>query len=437
MQKVSRKVVKPSNLPEVVVWYSIVCTYPAYFLGVQLTWVTVLATFLTGYLFRSWWNQTAETPIAQKIKISSAAWIWVIGVLVIEAALIVGHLDYNYGPLQIIRSSFRNWYRSWALFALFILIGHLDIRPKVIYRAVCILCLQCLVMIGIAILANLVHLPQITYTIPFDILCGSPERCTVELIPTIPNVASLNFDQDRLKLFAVWPTFLALLGNLYFFLALHEQERTWRWIGLISSVLMIVASFARAATLCLPFIILAVWFLTNVIKPWLQFTAGFSCFFAGLYSSTLLDWIKTFKQNFNSARAGSSRVRARIYQISLERWYNEAPIWGRGIGGEKGPTLIEHLPLGSHQTWIGILFAHGIVGCAGLASAFLYSFIELCVKAQSSEIARLGLSILLILFVGSLVDNIDFFAYLFWPGLIMLGIAFKENLPTPKRVEMT
>jgi hypothetical protein len=74
MQEVSREIIKPNNLPEVLVWYSIVYTYPAYVLGVQLTWVTLLATALVGCLFQQWWNQTAETPLSERIKIAPSAW---------------------------------------------------------------------------------------------------------------------------------------------------------------------------------------------------------------------------------------------------------------------------------------------------------------------------------------------------------------------------
>jgi hypothetical protein len=428
MQEVSREIIKPNNLPEVLVWYSVVYTYPAYVLGVQLTWVTLLATALVGCLFQQWWNQTAETPLSERIKISPSAWAWVIAVILIEVALIVGHLNYDYDFVQIIRSSFRNWYRSWALFALFILAGHLNIRAKIIYRAICILCLQCLVMVAIGLIGRILNLPPLTYTIPIDFLCGSPERCTVELIPMISHPLNISFDdQDRLKLFAVWPTYLALLGNLYFFLALQDRDRKWRGIGVLASIVMIVASFARAATLCLPAILISVWFLTNIIRPWIQILTGAFCFLSGVFSASLIDSVKVISQMFHNSRAGSSKVRFWIYEMSLARWRNEALIWGRGIGGERGPALINHLPLGSHQTWVGILFAHGLVGGLALALAFAWSFFDLLIKAQFSEIGKLGLSILLILLMGSFVDNIDFFAYLFWPGLVVLGIAFREQ----------
>ena len=41
-------------------------------------------------------------------------------------------------------------------------------------------------------------------------------------------------------------------------------------------------------------------------------------------------------------------------------------IWGHGTV-ERGPHIVEYMPIGSHHTWNGLLFVKGMVGYAGLA----------------------------------------------------------------------
>ena len=139
--------IKPQNFPETLIWYYILATYPIYFLGAHFVLAPLLATCLAFYLLKNYWNQTEETPASEKIKLSPAVWVWIVAVLVIEIALLVGHINFDLAIAQILKSSFNSWYRKWGLFALFPLIGHLNIRPKLIYRAICILCFQSLIVI--------------------------------------------------------------------------------------------------------------------------------------------------------------------------------------------------------------------------------------------------------------------------------------------------
>src|SRR4028118_1634172 len=89
--------IKPQNLPEKLVWYYILSTYPVYFLGAHFVLTPLLASFLVVYLIFKWWNQTEETPLAEKITISPSVWVWLLTMLVIEFALIVGHLNFELG----------------------------------------------------------------------------------------------------------------------------------------------------------------------------------------------------------------------------------------------------------------------------------------------------------------------------------------------------
>lgn len=419
----SRIPIKPQNLPETLIWYYIISTYPIYFLGVQYTAASLLVAFLTFYLLRKWWNQTEQTPVIEQIIISPSAWVWLIAVLVIEFALIIGHLNFDLGIIGIIKSSL-NWYRGWGLFALFTLSGHLNIRPKLIYRAVCILCFQSIFVVLIGTIANILHFPNISYTSPLSALGGGALPNYVQIFQSV--VADVE-SQRRLQLFTPWPPALGMVGDIYFCLTCQEINKKWRWFGMAGAVTMIVGSVSRLAILGLPIVLLLVWFLTNFSRPWTQFLVGSISFITGIFLPTIINLLETFEEQFNKFRSGSSKVRAAIQRMTRERWWNEAPIWGHGRIETRGPAALAHMPLGSHHTWFSILYTQGLVGCIALAVAFLWSFIDLLIKAQSYEYAKVGLRIILIVLLFSFAENVESFAYTYWPALVILGIAFKEG----------
>ena len=413
---------KPQNLPETLIWYYIIGTYGFFILGAQFIVAPLLAYFLMGYLVLQWWRQTPETPAPKRIKISSTTWVWVVCMLMIEVALIMGHLDYNLGLFQIIKSSVNEWLRKWALFPVFLLISHLKIRPQLIYRAICILCLQCLIIIPFVYLAVLIHFPTHFYTSPLEPLGGATAHYEVVLMDEFQAGQEI-----RLELFAPWETALGLLGNIYFLLTLQEQNKRWRWIGVAGAVAMTVLSVSRLAVLCLPFTIVSVWLLTNFYRPWVQITAGLGSFLSGILAPILINWGSAFWSQFHSFRASSSRVRLILVRMTLYRWRNEAPIWGHGIGDSRGPAITKHMPLGSHHTWFSLLFTHGIVGCIAFAVAMIWSFIDLVIKAQNYQLAKVGLSILLVILVFTISEKVNTLAYLYWPGLIIIGKAFQVS----------
>jgi hypothetical protein len=57
-----------------------------------------------------------------------------------------------------------------------------------------------------------------------------------------------------------------------------------------------------------------------------------------------------------------------------------------------------------------------------------YSFVDLTLRSQTSGVARLGLSMIFILFLYTFGENLEILAYLFYPALIMMGLAFKEPI---------
>jgi len=411
----SRTSIKPQNLPEALVWYFVIGTYFIYLLGAQFLLAILLACFLNLYLLVKFWNQTDQTPTEERITLSFSTWVWFLGMLAIALALVIGHLNFDQGLVRIVKSSVK-----WLPFALLPLAGSLKIRSQLITRAVCILCLQSLILIPILYLASVLDIPSHVYTSPLAVLGGAADRYEVHLYVIDSNEA-------RLILFTPHGPALGLAGNLFFCIANQELNQKWRWFGMIGAVAMIVASVSRMAVLCLPFVIIAVWFLTNFFRPWVQFTTGFVSVLAGIFLPTLIDTLETFKQEFHKLRPGSSRVREVVLQMTIQRWRNEAPVWGHGVIEPEGPPAVYGTPLGTHHTWFSLLFAHGLVGCVAFALTLGLVFIDLLIKAQNSQLAKVGLGIVLVFFVFTFGDVIYDSSYTYCPALLTLGIAFKEK----------
>ena len=152
---------------------------------------------------------------------------------------------------------------------------------------------------------------------------------------------------------------------------------------------------------------------------------------AGILATNILDFLDAFWKKFKSARADSSRVRAALKQIAFDRAKKEAPIWGHGIV-ERGPHVVEYMPIGSHHTWAGLAYVKGMVGFSALAIPMILSFLFLLVKAQKNKDAATGLAILFILFLYTFGENLEILVYLYWPGMIIMGIAFKGDTKSHK-----
>lgn len=420
----SASVIKPENLPEKLIWYYIISNYAIYLFCGQYFLAPLLATFLAFYVLRKWWRQSQITPLSQRISISTSVWVWLIAMIVIEIALIVGHVNFDWSGVHIFKSSL-NWYRKWFLLALFPIAGYLDIRPKLLYRALCILCLQHLIFIPLFGLMGFAHI-NVMYYSPLKALGGG------ELLYQVIFGTVVDTGQTRFQLFTPWPPALGLLGVIDFLLTWQEEDKKWRFLGMAGAIAAVFTSVSRLAMICVFLVPVLVWLLRNFFAPKVQFTAAISSLFLGMFLPTLINTMELVKEQFHKFRAGSSRVRSTLGRIAIDRWWNEAPVWGHGQVESRGPALVGHMPIGSHHTWYGLLFNHGLVGGVALGLALFWSFIELLIKAQQDEDAKVALGILVTLILFSFGENIETLAYLYWPGLIMLGIGYKKKL-APQR----
>jgi O-Antigen ligase len=416
---------KPQNLEEKVVWYYIIGTYLIYFMGAQYIVAPIAAWFLVFYLISKLWKQNESTPEEQKVKIPIGVWVWIGSMLILELALVIGHINFDLETLQIIKSTI-NFFRTWALFAVCPLIGCLDIRPKIIYRAVCILCLQSLIFIPVCVLATAIHLPNPLYISPLEkIGFGSGNEMLYAVTLSIYEPG--NVGELRLSLFAPWCPLLGLLGNMYLFIAYLETKKFWRWIGIIGAIAMVLVSVSRAAIVCLLLVPLLGWLLVRISNPKSQIMLGVLSLIGSLGVSELIDWLNNFQNLLDKQRSDSSRVREVISRMTIDKWWKEAPVWGHGIIETSGPAVTAGMPLGTHSAWSSLLYSYGLIGAIAFAVPMIWSTFTLLIKSKVSTISKLSLKIIIVLSFFTFVESLGTQTYLFWYCLIFIGIALKEE----------
>ncbi|MEL4430648.1 O-antigen ligase family protein [Shewanella mangrovisoli] len=404
----------PENSDERLVWLAITGTYFFWFLGAMylvapvIGWILVLR-MLGRLLF-----------YAEGCRISLPIVSWIFAMLLMLLALVIGHLVEHLGIAQLIKSSI-GWAKGWALLAVFPLIGGLQIRPQLIYRACCVVGKHTLILFPLFVLAWLLHLPTTLYVSPLSIVGGpGPEFFAVSLYEIDPGSG-----MPRWRLFTPWAPALGMVGNFYFLFALQETNKRYRFYGLAGSILMVLISQSRLAILCCLALVCYFNFIRYAKSPWLYLLVSPVFLLAGIFGESVLSSIEASIHSVKAARADSTRVREALGQIALERWANEAIVWGHGIV-ERGPHMVEYMPIGSHHTWYGLLFVKGIVGAFALAVALFVSVLSLLPSLMQSRLSAVGMAVLMILLLYTFGENLEILAYLFWPGLIVLGIAHNQ-----------
>ncbi len=417
--------IQPENLPEKVIWWALVYTYPIwlfgglYIVGSLLCWLLLLFVVIKAMAQA----EDPDIPEADKISVSWVTWVWIVGMLMMEVALIAGHVDFNLPVGLMIKSSI-GWAKGWAALALYPLAGCLKIRPQVIYRAVCIIGLYTLLITPILLITPYLHLPQVLYVSPLRAVGGpGNEFFDVPLYEIDGSTGDL-----RWRLFTPWGPALGFVGNVNFVLALQEKNKKWRWLGLTGAVIMCFICKSRLAQVCILIIPLLTAIFSRLHRPGMLIGLGVTSYLGGIFSPFILMSIEEFWEKFKSARAGSTRVRMSLKRIAEYRWQTEAPIWGHGVV-EDGPHIVERMPIGSHHTWAGLLFVKGIVGYASLAIPMGLSFLDLLIKSMDKyrPTARPGLSMIMILFLYTFGENLEILVYLYWHGMVIMGIAFHEK----------
>ena len=416
----------PQNLEERLIWKAITGTWVVYLLGGLYLLAPMIGWYLVGVVLWRGYSQNELTQPRRRVQVFAVPLIWSAGMLVLLVALILGHIDFGLSVSQLIKSSL-GWAKGWALMAVFIMIGaSLDIRPRVLARAGNRLALQTLCLVPLFQIAPLFHIPSHLYVSPLLMLGGpGPEFFSVDLY-------SMGYDAAgaRWSFFSPWAPAAGMVANVYLIIALQDRSIKWRVIGIASCVCICWMSQSRLALIALVAVPATTLILSGLTRPWIFFASAFAATSAGLLIEKIVEFMDAANAKFVAARAASSRVRATLGRIALQRWQDEAPIFGHGAV-ERGPHIVEYMPIGSHHTWYGLLFVKGAVGFSSLALPMLASFVELTLKAQSSRTARGGLAMLITLLLYTFGENLEILVYQFWPGLLLIGRASRQHFHSP------
>jgi O-Antigen ligase len=411
---------KPQNLPEKLIWYYITWNYFIYLIGAQFVLAPLMAWFLLGYLILKWWLQDENTPLSEQIHLSTASLISTVAMLVVAATFLIGSLDFEENYYIIARNFFNGWVRMWSLLVIFPLIGHLNIRPQIIFRAVSIFCSQSLVLVILFwIIAFITDGASLHYVSPFYKFGGLFNYYTV----TIGNLVDVN--EWRLQMIAPWAPAMGLVGNIYFFLTMQETDKKWRYLGMLGAIVIILSTFSRTAIIGLPLVYIFGFVIDRIRNPITFLLTGIAAFCVTIFVDPILDTAREFISVFKKFRQGSTTAREDLQFLAVEAWKRDAPIWGHGSFSKYGSKFTGGHSIASDNTLYGVLFQLGIIGGLSLAVAFLSIFIELIQKNIGHRYTKTGLEILSVFSIFLLTENLEASAYLYWPGLVMLGILLR------------
>lgn len=418
--------IQPQNLEETLIWYTITGTWWLYILGAPSIWVPGLVWFLAIRLLFKWWSQDEQTPEAERVTIPLTIWIWIAGMVIVWFALLMGHLEWDLGTYKILTGTFV-WTRSFAMMALLPLVGCLKIRPVIIYRSLCILCLQTLPVLLFCLAFYLRGKYLSSFVAPLGYLLApgpNKEAYTVQLF-----YRDWTSDgQFRLNLFTPVANALGLTSALYFFLVSQEPNKLLRFISMGTAAAMVVGSGSRMPSFCIMLVPILTFYLSFITRPYVLIFSGIGSCIAGMYAPALIDWLQTFwDQKINSFRASSAVVRSRVRDFALQLW-EDSPLWGYGVVEPKGPQYTDNIPVGTHHQWAGLLYRHGLIGCVAFLIPFVWSFLDLLIRAQRSAIARVALCIYVTLAISTFAAELEGASVLFAPAMIFTGMAFNEKL---------
>ncbi|MGV2114540.1 hypothetical protein ACQZ46_25215 [Agrobacterium salinitolerans] len=340
--------------------------------------------------------------------------------LMMLVALWSAYAGWDLGAAGAIKSTI-GWAKGWALLAIFPFVGAvLQIRREVLIRGQCIIGFWTILALPMMLAAFYVGLPAKLYVSPLQAAGGpGPEYFSIYFYTIDPSNG-----MPRWQFYAPWSPFAGLLGVVMVVFAVEDRKLFWKICGIAGGIAMIWFSRSRMSLVGLTLCLAIPRLLPLVVysRTWKLATA-FSTSMA-VFGGAALALVNGSVDAFKSARMDSTRVRAALQRIAYDRW-SEA-IWTGHGAVEPGPHLVEHMPIGSHHTWYGLLFVKGIVGLLALAIPLTLQLIVSVADAVRSPRGRLPLAIVLNLIVLTFGENIEIEAYLLWPALMLLGIHLRE-----------
>ncbi len=414
---------RPENLEERLIYWAVISTWGLWLLGAGFVAFPLLGWFLAGIAMarRIGWLEPPRNFVARPSPVIVSAWL--AGMALMLVALIIGQIDFGFPAAATFKSTL-GWVKGWALFAIFPLAGAMThIRPQILIRAMNILGLQTLLLTPILIIGALAQTPVSLYVSPLHWIVGSEAIFyDVGLYSTDDGVFGF-----RLRFFTPWAPAAAFFGVIAFVMALYDRHPVWRAIGVVAALVMCIFSLSRLALVAIPVVLIAIWLVTNALRPAVLMTLAIGVALGLLFFDPIVDVAQEAQNAFTSARADSSRVRATIQRMGLHRWEVDAFWFGHGTV-QPGPHLVEFMPIGSHHTWIGLLFVKGLVGFLAALLPLTWTSLELAARAQRDRIARCAFGCMAVVVLFSFGENIESLAYLVWPAFLLLGITAKRRI---------
>ncbi len=411
--------IAPENSEERLIFGAIVCGWAFYAIGALYVVGPVLAMLLLGTIL--WRHYTGPAwPHLRPEPVPAGVWVWMGGMLAMLVALLAAHLLNGLDAPQTVKSSI-GWLKGWGLLALFPLAGAcLRIRPALVLRAMYWFALQTAIITPLLVLAALAHLPSKLFISPLQIIGGpGPEFFAIYLYIVDPSNGAL-----RWQFVCPWAPAAGMMGDMLCLFACFETNRRHRGLGLFVGVMMAFMTKSRMAMLFLVVAPPVLWTLSRLSRPRLLMIGAAVSTMSGIIAGPIITAIQDGVAAFKGARADSTRVREALGRIAIDRWWDEAPIWGHGIV-VRGSHHVEYMPIGSHHTWFGLLYVKGAAGALSLAIPIVWTVVEMLLLAQVSKLGRLGLGVVLMLIFYSFGENLEILAYLAWPALLLLGCAFR------------
>ncbi len=401
------------NAEERIVWTGITCTYlfyltgTLYVVGALIGWALFAIMLLRVYV-------KGKLPCRASVPV--IIWIWIAGMLCMLVALLVAHADYNMSVGQTIKSTI-GWAKGWALLALTPLLGAIaSVRPQVVIRACCVLASQSIVFLIIGFALAIIGFDGQLYVSPLKAVGGPISTFEVNLFGLNPETG-----KPRWPFFAPWAPAAGLLSCMFLIICQHETSRFWRRAGVLGALVMCLFCQSRTGWIIFILLIPGLMMFRIIRQPaWIiAMGVGLSCLF--VFGGPVLEQVEQTHQDIKDSRPGSTRVRSTLASLAVQRWESEAMVWGHGVV-ERGPKMVEHMPIGSHHSWYGLLFVKGLVGLLALAVPMFITTLYLLVCAAFSRVALSALLIMFVFIGYSFYENLEILAYLFWPALLWLGI---------------
>ena len=357
-----------NSTEEKLIWYGMVLTYPFFIIGGLYVTGSMLGWLIFLVVMLRWFVDGKD----QQSFISPIIWIWIVSGFVLLLALLIAHFNWDLGLGKTIKSSI-GWAKGWALMPLFLLLGAVvKVKPSMIVRGVCVISCHSLVFAGFSIIYYVTGLPGDIFVSPLKIIGGpGPDFFTFSLYGLNPETGA-----GRWRFFAPWAPAAGFMSCIFLIFCAQEKDRFWRNMGIAGCVVMCLLSQSRAGWVIFMMLIPLVFFLDRFNNPISIILIGIVLCCLFLVGETIFELVNTAYLDIKEARPDSTRVRSALERIALQRWESEAPIWGHGIV-ERGPKIVESMPIGTHHSWFGLLFVKGIVGLLALAIPMILTSIYL------------------------------------------------------------